>query len=123
MTKIETGDKKRKKKFLIRWLINTVAILIVAKLLKGIIIDGVVAAFAGAFIFGIINSFIRPALVILSFPLTILTLGLFTFVINGLMLLLSAAVIPGFVISGFWTAFLGAILISIFSAIISAILD
>lgn len=106
-----------------RCLINFIAILITGHLLDGIVVNSLIAVLAAAFVLGIVNTFIRPILVILSLPLTIITLGLFTFVINALMLLLTASLIPGFSISSFWTAFFGAIIISILSSIILAVFD
>lgn len=118
--------KKRKKRnhgLIARWIINFLAIVITAQLIKGLQFDGLETMVISAGILSVVNAVIRPILMVLSFPFTILTLGLFTFVINALMLLLTAQIMPGFVILGFWTAFFGAILISIFSSIISSVFD
>lgn len=126
MSKVEVyidNRGKRRKTFLIRWVVNFLAILVTAKLVNGIVLDGVITVFIAAFILGIVNSWVRPFLFVVSLPFTLVTLGLFTFVINAFMLLLTAAIIPGFVIMGFWSAFWGAILISIFSSVISAMLE
>lgn len=113
----------RKNKFLFKAGVNFLAILLTSYLLRDIVIAGPVAALVAALLLGIINAVIRPFFVLLSLPLTVLTLGLFTFVINALMLKLTAALLPGFAIYGFWTAILGAILISIFSSLISSLID
>ncbi len=100
---------------LIRWIVITTAILLAAVILPGIHVESLAAALAAAAILGIINTFMRPVLLILTLPLTVLTLGLFAFIINALMLLLTAAFVPGFKIDGFGWAFLGALIISVIS--------
>lgn len=101
-----------------RWLINGVALLLVAQLLGGIHVSGVFAALVAAAIFGLVNAFIRPVLIVLTLPINILTLGLFTFVVNALMLWLTAGLVPGFDVYGFWAALWGSILLSLVSAAI-----
>lgn len=109
--------------FLLRLLIHMVAILIIAYLLPNVIrVDGLLAALVAAFLLGIVNAIIRPILVILTFPLTLLTFGLFLLIINGLMLWLVAALVQGFYVNGFWGALFGSILISIVSWILSRVL-
>ena len=109
--------------FLLRLLIHMVAILIIAYLLPNVIrVDGLLAALVAAFLLGIVNAIIRPILVILTFPLTLLTFGLFLLVINGLMLCLVAVLVRGFYVNGFWGALFGSILISIVSWILSRVL-
>lgn len=106
--------------FIVRLIINMVAILIIAYLFPSLIwVDSFWAALVTAFLLGIVNAIIRPILVLLTFPLTLLTLGLFLFIINGLMLGLVSAFIKGFQVNGFWGAVLGSILISIVSWILS----
>jgi putative membrane protein len=110
-------------RFLFRLLINVVAILIIAHILPGLIrVDGFLAALVAALLLGIVNTIIRPILVILTFPLTLLSFGLFLLVINGLMLWLVSALVSGFHVSGFWGALFGSILISIVSWILSKFL-
>jgi putative membrane protein len=105
---------------LIRLVINIVAILIISYLFPKVIrVDGFWAALIAAFLLGILNSILRPVLVLLTLPITILTLGLFLLVINGLMLWLVSALVKGFQVNGFWGAVLGSILISIVSWILS----
>jgi len=100
---------------LTRWLVIAVAILLASIILPGIRVESLTTAIIAAAILGIINTFLRPVLLILTLPLTILTLGIFTFVLNAFMLLLVAYFVPGFEIDGFFSAFLGALIISIVS--------
>jgi putative membrane protein len=117
-----SGDEKSMF-FLFRLLIHMVAILIIAYLLPRIIrVDGILPALVAAFLLGIVNAILRPILVILTFPLTLLTLGLFLLVINGLLLWLVAAFVRGFYVNGFWGALVGSILISIVSWILSRVI-
>ncbi|NLY55048.1 MAG: phage holin family protein [Firmicutes bacterium] len=106
---------------LLRWLVNAIALLLTTFLVDGVELSGFGSALFASAILGIVNAMIRPALLFLTLPFNILTLGLFTFVINALMLLLTASVVSGFNITGFWAAFVGAIVLSIVSAIITAL--
>ncbi len=109
--------------YVFRLLIHMVAILIISYLLPRVIkVDSVLAALAAAFILGIVNLVVRPILIFLTFPLTLLTLGLFLLVINGLMLWLVAALVGGFHVNGFWGAVFGSILISLVSWVLSRFL-
>ncbi len=109
--------------FIVRLIINMVAILIISYLFPRMIrVDGFLAALVAAFLLGIVNTILRPILVLLTLPITLLTLGLFLLVINGLMLWLVSALVRGFHVSGFWGAVLGSILISIVSWILSRFL-
>lgn len=99
----------------VRWLVLTVAILITAYMFDGIKVDGFFSAFFGAAALAILNAFFRPVLLILTLPINILSLGLFTLIINAAMLKMSQAIIPGFAVTGFWTSIFGALLISIAS--------
>ncbi|OGP68671.1 MAG: hypothetical protein A2031_04210 [Deltaproteobacteria bacterium RBG_19FT_COMBO_43_11] len=98
-----------------RWLIITVAILLASWFVSGIRIDSLLTAIIAAGILGLINVFIKPVLIILTLPLSIITLGVFTFFINALLLQLVAYMIPGFEVEGFLAAFLGALIISVVS--------
>jgi putative membrane protein len=100
---------------LIRWLITTVAILIVPYLISGVRIDSLGTALWAAAILGILNALIRPVLLLLTLPLTILTLGLFILVINALMFQLAGALVSGLHVSSFWSAFFASIIVSIVS--------
>jgi len=98
---------------LIRWLILTAAILAAAYLVDGIVVSGFWAAFFAAAILGFLNVFFKPILIILTLPVNILTLGLFTLVINAALLKLASALIPGFDVHGFWPAVFGAVIVSV----------
>lgn len=100
----------------IHWLIATVAILIAAYLIPGVTVT-LVGALVLAVVLGIINIFIKPVLRILTLPLTILTLGIFSLILNALLVMLAAAIVPGVAITGFWAAFFFAILISLINAV------
>jgi len=109
--------------FIFRLLIHMVAILIISYLLPGVIrVEGVWAALAAAFLLGIVNAVLRPILIFFTLPITVLTLGLFLLVINGLMLLLVSSIVRGFHVNGFWGAVLGSILISLVSWVLSRVL-
>ena len=105
---------------LLRWLILTVAIIIASYLLQGIHIDDFFSALFAAAILGILNTMLRPILIILTLPINILTFGLFTFIINALMLKMASGVIPGFEVHGFWTAVFGALIIGIISWLLNS---
>ena len=107
----------------IRWLILTFAILITAYLMDGIHSSGFLAAFFAAAILGVLNAFFRPILLILTLPINVLSLGLFTFVINALLLNLVSIIIPGFEVYGFWSAVFGSLLISMVSWILTSFID
>jgi putative membrane protein len=110
-------------KFLaLKWLILTAAITIAAYLLEGIHVDGFLSAFLTAAILGILNTFFKPILLLLTLPINILTLGLFTFIINALMLKMASGVISGFRVESFWAAVLGSLVISVVSWVLSALI-
>jgi putative membrane protein len=112
--RIEPG-KRIMRGFFMRWIILTVAIVVSAYILDGIHVTGFFSAFFAAAILGVLNAFFRPILLILTLPINVLSLGLFTFVINALMLMMASGVISGLVVSGFGSALLGSLLISIVS--------
>ena len=105
---------------LLRWLVLTVAVLVASWLLDGIRVTGLLPAFLAAAVLGILNAFFRPLLILLTLPINILTLGLFTFLINALMLKIASEVITGFEVYGFWTAVLGALIIGSVSWLLNA---
>jgi len=107
--------------FVIHWLMTTIAILIAAYLLPGVTVKGFVAALVTALVLGLINTFIRPILLILTLPINILTLGLFTFVINALLIMLTTAVVPGFDVRNFWWALLFSFVLSLIKWALNAI--
>ncbi|PZN10168.1 MAG: hypothetical protein DIU69_07535 [Bacillota bacterium] len=106
-------------RLLVRWLINAGAILLVAWIVDGIEVRGPVAALLAAAVLGIVNAVIRPVVLFLTLPIGCLTLGLFTFVVNALMLWLTAAVVDGFEVHGFLSALIGSLLISLVSSVAS----
>jgi putative membrane protein len=108
--------------FVIHLVLSAALLLIVANLVSGIIIDGWGAALLAALILGVVNAVVRPVLVILTLPLTIVTFGLFLVVINAFMLQLVAALVPGFRIEGFGAAFLGAVLFALLGMAVDALL-
>lgn len=99
----------------IRWLILTVAIMVSAYLFPGIEVSGFGTALFAALVLGILNAFFRPVLIVLTLPINILTLGLFTFVINAFLLLMTSGVIGGLHVAGFSYALLGSLIISLVS--------
>ena len=105
--------------FLIRLCLNALALLIVSTVIPGIEVRGVLPALSAAFFLGLVNAVIRPILVILTLPLTIVTLGLFIPVINAFLLKLVSLMIQGFEVHGFWSAVFGALLLSIVSGLLS----
>lgn len=104
---------------IIRWILLALTLLFVAWLLPGIHLAGFSSALWASLVIGIINVFIRPILMIITIPINLLTLGLFTFILNALLLILVAHIVPGFTIDGFLSALLGSILISIVSVFIN----
>ncbi len=111
------------KGILIRWLILTVAILSAAYLLDGMEVRGFTSAFFAAAVLGILNAILRPVLIILTLPQNILSLGLFTFVINAFLLKMASGVIPGFEVHGFWPALFGSLIISLVSWLLSSLIN
>jgi putative membrane protein len=95
---------------LLRWIVNAGALLLVAYLYPGVHVQDFVTALVAALVLGLVNALIRPILVILTLPVTLLTLGLFLFVINAALFWLVAELVSGFAVSGFWAAFVGSIL-------------
>ena len=106
---------------MVRWLVNAIGLLVTAAVIPGIQVKNVFTALLAAAVIGVVNAFVRPVFLILTLPLNLLTLGLFTFVLNGLMLLLAAVFVPGFTVSGFLAAIVGAFLLSIVSSIITRV--
>ena len=104
----------------LRWLILTFAIIATSYLIDGIQVSGFLSAFFAAAILGILNAFFRPILLILTLPVNILSLGLFTFVINAIVLMMVSGVISGFEVNGFWSAVFGSLLISLVSWLLTS---
>ena len=109
-------------RLLLTWLINALALLAIKYIMPSITVDSFVTALIVAIVLGFINTLIRPIFVILTLPVTILTLGLFIFVINGLLFWAVGSFVPGFHVDGFWSGVFGAIIYSIISWALSALL-
>src|SRR5258708_2335181 len=103
---------------LINWLVSTLAIIVSAYLLPGVHVESFVTALALAVVLGVINAFIKPIFLVLTLPINILTLGLFTFVLNALFILVAAKIVPGFKVDGFWWAFIFGIVLSLVNAVL-----
>ena len=108
---------------ILRWLTLTAAILFTSYLLEGIHISGFSSALLAAAMLGILNAFFRPIALLLTLPINILSLGLFTFIINALMLKMASGVITGFEVVGFWSAIFGSLLISVFSWLLNSFIN
>ncbi len=107
---------------IVKWFINALAILIVGNFLPGIHVTDFVAALWAAFALGILNALIRPLLLIFTLPINILTLGLFTFVLNGFLFWAATRFVHGFTVESFWWAILGALIVSVISTILDRII-
>ena len=113
--------------FWVRWLVNAAALWVATRIVPGVTYIGGWLPFLGvALIFGVVNAFIRPIAKVLTFPIIILTLGIFALVVNGLMLWLTSALSDaldlGFHVRGFWAAFFGALVVSIVSTLLSMLI-
>ncbi len=111
------------KGLLIRWIINALALLLISHVIRGIEVDSLLSAFVAAAVLGVINAVLRPVLLILMMPITILTLGLFALVINGGMLYLAGLLVKGFYVHDFWAAIFGALFLSVVSWLTSAFIS
>ena len=109
--------------FLLRVVVNALAIMLAASIVPGIAVDGLVSALAAAVLLGLINAFVRPVLLILTLPITLLTLGLFLFVLNGFCFWLVAWLVKGFHVAGFGSALLGSLVVSVVSWIVTALVS
>ena len=109
--------------FLARVLVNALAIYFAAAIVPGIVISGPVAALGAGLVFGLINAIVRPVLIVLTLPLTLVTLGLFLFVLNALCFWLTSALVKGFEVHGFWAALWGALLVGVVSWMLTTFLS
>lgn len=107
--------------FLIRLILNGVAILVAAWLVPGLEVQGTVPALVAGVILGLVNALVRPVLLVLTLPLTLVTLGVFIFVVNAICLALTAWLVPGLTISGFFGAFVGALVVSVVSWLLNGV--
>ncbi|MFH1603778.1 MAG: phage holin family protein, partial [Pseudomonadota bacterium] len=106
-------------RLLLVWLINALSLLAVPYVLPSVGVDSIYTAMMTALLLGLVNTLIRPLLVLITLPISILTLGLFTLVINGLLFWFVASFVEGFRVGGFWSAFWGAIAYSLISSVAS----
>ena len=104
------------------WAIVAASLWVAAYLIPGVHVSSVSALLIAALVLGLVNALVRPILTILTLPITILTLGLFYLVVNGVAFALAASLVPGFEIAGLWSAILGALLVSLVSSVLGSIL-
>ena len=109
--------------FFLTWLLATIALLITAFIVPGVRVDSIPAAAVAAIVLGLVNAFVKPILTILTLPLTVLTLGLFLLVVNGISLSLAGYFTPGLEVDGFWPAVIGAIVLSLVSGLIGGFVN
>ena len=109
-------------RFLLSAVLNTVAVLLAARLFPGVHVASPTTALLAGIVLGVINATIKPVLLVLTLPFTVLTLGLFIFLVNAVCLALVAWVVPGFEVHGFWTAGFGSVFISLVSWILSGLI-
>jgi putative membrane protein len=110
-------------KIVVRWLLLAAALLLVANLYPGVQVAGFASALVAALVLGLLNTLLRPILVLLTLPVTVLTLGLFLFVINALMFYFAAALLAGFHVDGFVAALVGSLLYSLCGLVIDAAME
>ena len=108
---------------LVRWLLLTISIIVTSYLVDGIFVTSFFSAFFAAAVLGILNALFRPILIVITLPINILTLGLFTFVINALLLKMASGVVPGFYVQGFWSAVFGSLIISLVSWVLNSFVN
>ena len=104
-------------KTILHWIISALAVIVTAYILPGVHVAGFTAALIAALVLGFVNAFVKPILKVVTFPLSVLTLGIFSLILNVLLVMLVAKIVPGFTIDGFWWAALFAIVLSIISSI------
>jgi putative membrane protein len=106
----------------VRWIVSAIALYLTSEIVPGIRVASVGSLLLAAVMIGVINAFVRPVILLLTLPLTVVTLGLFVFVVNALMLWLASAFVPGFAVRGFGAAFFGWILLSFFTFVINVLI-
>jgi len=107
--------------FIIRWMVTTIAVFASAHFVPGVGYTDVGSLFLAGLLLGILNAFVRPVLLLLSLPWIIVTMGLFILVLNALLLKMVSALVPGFTVQGFWSAFFGALVIGLVSWLLSCV--
>jgi putative membrane protein len=105
--------------FLLTWLITAISLIVTAYIVPGFAVNSFFAAVIAAVVLGLVNAIVKPILVLLTLPLTILTLGLFLFVVNALTIWLAGAITPGFIVAGFGPALLGSIVLTLVASLIN----
>ena len=110
-------------RFLTKWIINSLAILIITYIVKGIQVASPLTAIVVALVLGIINTFLRPFIILITLPINIFTLGVFTFFINGFLFYITSKIVKGFAVTGFWPAFFGSLLFSTISFLLSLLIN
>ena len=110
-------------KLLVKWLLSAAALLAVAYLYRGVEVTSFTSALIAAFVIGLFNMILRPVLVVLTLPITVITLGLFLFVINALMFWAASGVLQGFYVRGFGAALLGSLIYSVFGMVIDSAIE
>jgi putative membrane protein len=110
------------KRFLVHLVVTALLLWLVSQFVHGIHLRSVAAALMASFVLGIVNFLVRPILVLITLPVTILTLGLFLIVINALMLELTSSLVTGFVVQGFTSALIAAVLLAVFNLFVSALM-
>lgn len=108
-------------KIIANWFLNALALYVVASIIPGVKIDSFTAALIASVVIGFLNAVVKPILLLLTLPVTIVTLGLFVFVVNALLLLVAGSITPGFHVDGFMTAIIGSILLTVVTMIFNAL--
>lgn len=107
---------------LFKWLLSATSILLAGYFISGVKVAGLWSALVLAFVLGLLNIFIKPLITLLTLPINILTLGLFTLVINALIIMLASSIVKGFEVGGFWNAFLFGLLLTVIQAVFELVL-
>lgn len=110
------------KNFIVHLVVSALLLVLVAYFVPGVQVSGFFIALLAALVFGVVNGIVRPVLVILTLPITVVTFGLFLFVVNALMLMLAAWVVPGFTVAGLGSALMGSILLTLFNLVADVLL-
>src|SRR3990170_2516102 len=110
-------------KTVLKLLVSTASILVAAYIIPGVMIDSAVTAIIVAVVLGVLNTFARPVLLLLTLPINIVSLGLFTFIINAFLVYLVAMIVPGFGLASFWTALIFSLVVSLVGAFLSMFMD
>lgn len=110
-------------KLLIKWLLLSAALMLVSQWDTGVVVNNYTSAMIAALVLGLLNAFVRPLLILLTLPVTLVTMGLFLFVINALTFQMASYLLDGFQVTGFWAALLGSVLYSLWGLVIDVALE